>query len=293
MPLRSCSTLTLLVLALCLGASTQDFPTTCSDGSAPRFPGAATAIDTGTNNCQLPGIPNSTADRAQNKAKNNFCPRAESLTVNATFMQSLQNSAAPLVPVGAPPTSRAGLQKLGEGKLATFEGFVMIARQECKESVNCGTTVPNEDAFHDIHISLLEKPKTATTNECTSFVAEMVPHHRPAEWNSCNLDNIAKEKLRVRLTGQLFFDGSHVPCTAAGKPQGSNPKRMSLWEIHPIYSFEVCPSGTCETGGWQKLEDWSEASATCDSGACKPKPAAKKASAKKGGPTKKKGTMPK
>jgi hypothetical protein len=43
--------------------------------------------------------------------------------------------------------------------------------------------------------------------------------------------------LQVRLKGQLFFDASHVPCRP-GKPV--NPARSSVWEIHPIYSVDVC-----------------------------------------------------
>ena len=86
-----------------------------------------------------------------------------------------------------------------------------------------------------------------------------------------------------------FFDGSHVTCTAAGQPIGSNPKRMSLWEIHPIYTFEVCPTGMCAEGGWQKLEDWSGASTTCETKPCKVKTAVKKGASSKSTPTKKKG----
>jgi len=50
----------------------------------------------------------------------------------------------------------------------------------------------------------------------------------------------------VKITGQLFFDGSHAACTSAGQP-GFNPvrnaldfKRLALWEIHPIYAIDVC-----------------------------------------------------
>lgn len=42
--------------------------------------------------------------------------------------------------------------------------------------------------------------------------------------------------LRVRVTGQQFFDGSHVPCATTGC---RNPKRVSLWEIHLIYDNSI------------------------------------------------------
>jgi hypothetical protein len=43
----------------------------------------------------------------------------------------------------------------------------------------------------------------------------------------------------IRVTGQLFFDASHEPYKE-GKPVGSEPRWISSWEIHPIYTFEVC-----------------------------------------------------
>jgi hypothetical protein len=60
----------------------------------------------------------------------------------------------------------------------------------------------------------------------------------------------------VRVTGQLFFDGSHSPC-AGGK---GSPKRASLWEIHPVYALDVCSGKTIadcpvdDETKWQPLE---------------------------------------
>ena len=163
-----------------------------------------------------------------------------------------------------------------------FEGYIFEARQECKETVNCGTAVPNVNASHDIHIAVLENPRKTPKKdtgpkpeqdkeECTGFVAEMIPHHRPAEWTGCNVNDVAEKGLRVRITGQQFFDGSHVPCKN-GEPFESNPKRISLWEIHPIYSFEVCPSGDCASGGWQPIEKFEAGKKTCPEADCKLKP---------------------
>jgi hypothetical protein len=178
---------------------------------------------------------------------------------------------------GEPPQDRAFLTNLGEGHLVVFEGFVFHARQECKETVNCGTTPLNVNASHDIHIAFLEQPRKTHPNdpkadqdkeECTGFVAEMIPHHRPTAWTACNVNDVANKGLRVRVTGQQFFDGSHVACKN-GAPQGSNPKRVSLWEIHPIYSFEVCPSGDCAKGGWQPLETFAAGKIECPEANCK------------------------
>src|SRR5258706_6252299 len=273
----------LLVLVTFLRA--QKFPDTCANGKAPQFPNkTATSID---NQCGLKGAPpqGHPEEGLQNQAKNNFCADAatpepfqlskiESLEADAETQEKKMHFTP-----GQPPADRAFAKALGEGHLVVFEGFVFHARQECKETVHCGTTPLNVNASHDIHISLLELArKTQATDpkldqdkeECTGFVAEMIPHHRPAEWTACSVNDVAVKGLRVRVKGQQFFDGSHVPCKN-GAPQGSNPKRVSLWEIHPIYSFEVCPSGDCAKGGWQSLEKFASGKTDCPEADCKVK----------------------
>jgi hypothetical protein len=141
---------------------------------------------------------------------------------------------------------------MGEGKVRVLEGYVLIARQEGKEMVNCETTPPDLPASHDIHISIVDNVSKVHGNECESVVAEMSPHHRPDSWNEANVQKVALAHQRVRVTGQLFFDSSHSPCVN-GKAEAGDPHRSSLWEIHPIYKFEVCPTGDCASGGWHPL----------------------------------------
>ena len=43
------------------------------------------------------------------------------------------------------------------------------------------------------------------------------------------------QSARVRMTGQLFFDGSHSPCINGH----GGPPRRSIWEIHPVFAIEV------------------------------------------------------
>jgi len=259
----------------------QQFPATCPNGKTPHLPSMTGAlIDT---LCGLDGTPSRPAEKPQNEAKNNFCSapgapepiildKIKSLQSEAEAEENKRN----LTP-GQPPPDRAFLKTLGEGQFVVFEGFVFHARQECKETVNCGAAPPNVNASHDIYIALLEEPRKTQANdpksdqdkeECTGFVAEMIPHHRPLEWTACNVNDVAGKGLRVRVTGQQFFDGSHKPCKN-GSPQGSNPKRVSLWEIHPIYSFEVCPSGDCADGGWEPLEKIAAGKTACKEATCK------------------------
>jgi hypothetical protein len=121
--------------------------------------------------------------------------------------------------------------------------------------VNCGKggPVPDKPAYHDIHISIVSSPDN---EECSGVVVEMVPHHRPTTWTSGLVNQVKSSKLPVRVTGSQMFDSSHTPCQSGSAIQG-DPARASLWEIHPIYKFEVCTSGDCSDGnGWVDLENW-------------------------------------
>lgn len=201
----------------------------------------------------------------QNMAKNNFCATGTPQTITIDDLKNLQAQVEknPAINFGnenkpprkkGPTTSRTPLKKLGEGKLVTLKAFVLIARQEGPESVNCGKNVPDQPLFHDIHISLVASADE--TEECAGVVAEMSPHHRPDAWTHANVDKVSRMKLPVRVTGHLYFDSSHFPCSNGQGAGEGNPKRVSLWEVHPIYKFEVC-TGNCDGAGtWVPLDEW-------------------------------------
>lgn len=143
------------------------------------------------------------------------------------------------------------------------------------EDVNCHKP---DAADNDIHINLVETPappkalksdsdavkeqKRAARNValCKAIVAEMIPHFRPDIFDPKFLIPIAKRKIPVRISGQLFFDASHRPCIGS-TPQDSSV-RGSLWEIHPIYALDVCRHNTlheCSASNesaWMPLNDW-------------------------------------
>jgi hypothetical protein len=240
----------------------QGITPTCT---TPRFPEpTALGIDT-----QCVNAGNGGNEAAQNTVKNNFCPTTNTGTVVTILeFQQLQNAVGSnhsinFGPTG-PTTNRAPLTTLGEGRLVTLKAFVLTARQEGGESVNCKGHVPDQPVFHDIHISFVDaanrlqagdtKP-VSDKKECTGIVAEMSPHHRPANWTADNVNKVATAQALVRITGQQFFDSSHVPCSN-GAPVGNNPKRISLWEIHPIYKFEVCTGDCAGAGQWVSLDEW-------------------------------------
>jgi len=121
------------------------------------------------------------------------------------------------------------------------------------EDVNCTQKKAPEN---DVHINLTEsavpppvkkldpdkEAKRAARNaalcDAKAVIAEVIPHYRPAAYEPQNLIPLAQQHTPVRISGQLFFDAAHRPCH--GSVPGDSSVRGSLWEIHPIYSIEVC-----------------------------------------------------
>ena len=216
--------------------------------------------------CGNTGCHKGAANDQQNAMKNNFCAPVKKITpVTLKTFGDLGNASnnEPTIPQGVPPPSRTALAgiitlsngtKLGEGQTVTFIGFVLDARHSNVdkddpltkgngESVQCNLL---GCAYNDIHITLAEDPNE--TAFCNTIVAEITPHYRPPVWDLFDSPDYAGflKTHPVKISGQLFFDGSHVPCTngkAGLNPARDNAKdfeRLALWEIHPIYAIDVC-----------------------------------------------------
>jgi hypothetical protein len=193
------------------------------------------------------------AHRAQNAAKNNFCASGAPFTMTYKMFVDLQKEAVKQnIPHGRRGSQellpedrrvlknflKVGTRRIGEGDVVRYVGFMSNPRFSNKgkgESVNCHG--PHEED-NDIHIDLVRDPSEVA---CVSVTAEMSPHYRPHIWDANVLQQITDRPVRV--TGQLFFDASHTPCTGPNDTK-TNPKRVSVWEIHPVYHFEVCKSKT-------------------------------------------------
>jgi hypothetical protein len=181
--------------------------------------------------CGIAGDGTDTADQQEAIAKNNFCsPTAHPQDVTYDELLDLQKQAAE-VPIPKKLDDRKEIQNLGEGNYVSYVALIMDAHYSDTtggEKVNCNMSgnPPN-----DIHIVLVSQ--AGEKDECTSTTAEMSPHYRPTGWTPQRLNGLQKP---VRIRGQLFYDNSHAVC-GKSKP---NPKRASLWEIHPVYSIDVC-----------------------------------------------------
>jgi hypothetical protein len=148
---------------------------------------------------------------------------------------------------------KVGSQTLGEGNLVSIVGFIGgKPHPNGGESVNCGL---KGLANNDIHISIVPE---AGDEEFDGIVVEMIPQERPAGWSPSALGKVKKANQKVMVVGQLFYDSVHRVNKNAKKPIGGQPKRMSLWELHPVSEFYVCTADDCSASskkGWTKLED--------------------------------------
>lgn len=187
-----------------------------------------------------------TARGVQNQAKNNFCAQGRPVNINFDVLHQLQRDAETAgISFGSDgkiPPDRSVLRNLsttagsiGEGTVARLAAFVVKAHYSNLgkgkgESVNCKL---GDRESNDVHIVLGEKSNQ--DDECSSATAEMSPHFRPDAWDP-NVLTDHNEHL-YRFTGQLFFDASHKPCSPDGK---GNPKRSTIWEIHPVYAVDIC-----------------------------------------------------
>ena len=223
----------------------------------------------------------------QNRTKNNYCATGTPASVTWVTFKNLQTATdtlpAPFTygTASSLPSDRSPIRAAGfyttsngdavhEGTLVRTVAFLLHGAYSdtgTGESVNC--YIPGVDT-NDIHLALAKSKPTATTDECTSFTAEITPHFRPGVWLSLSTlhkttTKTAKQRIAdanldrpLRVTGQMMFDGSHRPCQSGS----GSPKRISVWEIHPVYAIDVCkkkPTTNCRVdvnGDWQTFDAW-------------------------------------
>ena len=225
------------------------------------FDSKKTAFDS---KCSIKGAGTAADKIAESKAKNNFCGNTDSpAKLSSDDFLTLQKASddlgtrkfddrSPLHNIAT-----IGSNKVGEGTVVEFIAFVDDAHYSNVskgETVNCKISgKPN----NDIHIVLLQDP---SDDPCTSVTAEMSPHYRPSGWTDTTVNGAGKHPIRVR--GQLFFDSSHTPCRGSKR---ASPARQSVWEIHPVYGFDVCKKTSIEAcknaseDDWVPVDQWNSA----------------------------------
>jgi uncharacterized protein YgiM (DUF1202 family) len=142
---------------------------------------------------------------------------------------------------------------VSEGDLVQIAAYLIEVRSQGAESVNCAGTDGT-----DIHLSVGAKNST----EWKGVVVEMIPQlERPVGWDAATLRKVRDAKAEVLVVGGLTYDNEHLVNDDASHPSGTQPKRFSLWEIHPITEFYVCPAVTCDPANhaeWITLTAWAK-----------------------------------
>lgn len=174
---------------------------------------------------------------------------------------TLQKQADSRVGSGKPiePDKRASLSALkvaggtvSEGDAVRVLGYLVRAPHTniAGESVNCGLKGAENN---DLTLSVAQ---TADAAEQQSVVVEMIPQNRPEAWTRASLLGVFQEKRQVWIEGNLYYDNLHRVNADPDSPVAGQPKRASLWEIHPVTKFFVCAKEPCniaDTSGWTAL----------------------------------------
>jgi hypothetical protein len=235
-------------------------------------------IDT---SCGVEGQPENDAGRLQNHVKTNYCGTGTPQKIQVADFVALQKAVDSAgIEYGSshrgghgPPDDREPLKTLPgtlkEGGVVSMVAFMVDPHYSPKQASQAGESVNCHRKGHanaDIHLNLSEGPVDLTkTNKvaelCKTVSAEIIPHYRPA---SMEVDQLAlAQDFPVKITGQLFFDGSHKPCSGSHVTAG-DPARISVWEIHPVYKIEVCSErdlDACDPNDkskWTNLDKWKE-----------------------------------
>ena len=82
----------------------------------------------------------------------------------------------------------------------------------------------------------------------------MIPQDRPANWTSKEVDKLRGKVLLIE--GGLFYDNLHFANVDANNPIPRQPKRFSLWEIHPVTSVKVCEKIKVSQCDPDQASDW-------------------------------------
>lgn len=257
-------------------APTPTYKFALADGCALPFAAIAPADDAYAA-CDISGemsgrpLP-SKAKMLESQAKNNFCAdTSEIVPMHFEDFSRLEASTDPKTM--DLKSSRDELKviedvivhkhEVGEGTVVQFVAMMRGAHiSDCTrprpgknggEAVNCNTLGTDKN---DIHIVLMPLDEGPDASECDSVTAEIIPHFRPESWALLDLKTPTDNP--VRLTGQLFYDNSHRACVD-GK---GSPARRTVWEIHPVYSFDVCKGTTdaeCQMNddsAWVPYDQW-------------------------------------
>jgi hypothetical protein len=196
-----------------------------------------------------------------NQLKRTVPPPGTPTTLTFETFSQLQSAAVELVDQGVeiPPTERDKIKSIetaegtvGEGSRVRLVAFLSdgTPHPNTGESVNCNL---RGEANNDIHIPVTE---TKNGSEFEAIVVEIIPQGRSANLTSNEVETLRGKVLLIE--GGLFYDNLHFANGDASNPMPGQPKRFSLWEIHPVTSVKVCQKATVSQCDPDRASDWNE-----------------------------------
>lgn len=135
--------------------------------------------------------------------------------------------------------------KVREGSVVSIRGYIVGIPHVSRADRDPCDTAPGR-AARDYVLNLGE---LAGDTEFDSIIAVITARNRrqhpnDKKWNLEKIRRIARETAMFRLTGQLFYDSKHVVNSDPAAEMKDEPRRLSLWEIHPVTNIKVCRSDT-------------------------------------------------
>ena len=205
--------------------------------------------------------PAGSAHGLANRLKTTIPAEGTPATLTFDTFSQLQAAAVELVDQGVdiPPEERNKIRSIetaegtvGEGSRVRLVAFLSegTPHPNTGESVNCNL---KSEANNDIHIPVTERENGS---EFEAIVVEMIPQNRPANWTSSEVETLRGKVLLIE--GGLFYDNLHFANGDANNPIGGQPKRFSLWEIHPVTSVKVCKQATVSQCDPDRAADWND-----------------------------------
>ena len=193
-----------------------------------------------------------------NQLKRTVPPEGAPTTLTFDTFSQLQSEAVELVDQGVeiPLADRDQIKSIettegtvGEGSRVRLMAFLSEGKPHANtgESVNCNLKT---EANNDIHISVSE---SKNASEFEGIVVEMIPQDRPTKWTSASVGKLRGKLLLIE--GGLFYDNLHFANGDAANPLARQPKRFSLWEIHPVVSVKVCKKAANQCDP-DRASDW-------------------------------------
>ncbi len=128
---------------------------------------------------------------------------------------------------------------LHEGDIVRVTGWLHLVAYETDGDYHI--QISNSETSGD-HCLIVEVPyptyvkKTPNLKKFAAAVRTFIKQNLPGKKDPGTSGTVLKKAIHVALTGQLFYDDSHVGDPPRGK---KGMKAATLWEVHPVIAIDA------------------------------------------------------